>query len=227
MINCTGIGALSIGDSEDYNVYLTRGEILIVRAPWIKRGYMYYSRFPEDSLRLKVLVGFVWYVYWYPSLARYALLNMQLQTELDNLVPPHSFEAAILFSGLIAASVQGFFSFRIYALKKPYIAVLCRMLSALRLLELTFVSITAVGVTLLERYEKERGWLFMAGWCIRAATDVTITATLVVILYSQRSNVRGRTAALVDKIIAWAPETGLVTSALGMVMLICVCLSSP
>ncbi|KAJ7677737.1 hypothetical protein DFH06DRAFT_559506 [Mycena polygramma] len=35
VINCTGIGALAIGDVMDTAVYPTRGEVLIVRAPWV------------------------------------------------------------------------------------------------------------------------------------------------------------------------------------------------
>ncbi|KAJ7484457.1 D-amino-acid oxidase [Mycena latifolia] len=38
VINCTGIGALSIGDVLDTDVYPTHGEVLIVRAPWIHHG---------------------------------------------------------------------------------------------------------------------------------------------------------------------------------------------
>ncbi|KAJ7303512.1 FAD dependent oxidoreductase [Mycena albidolilacea] len=37
VINCTGIGALSIGDVLDTDVYPTRGEVLIIRAPWVQR----------------------------------------------------------------------------------------------------------------------------------------------------------------------------------------------
>ncbi|KAJ7322896.1 D-amino-acid oxidase [Mycena albidolilacea] len=42
IINCTGIGARSIGDVLDADVYPTRGEVLIIRAPWIKHGLSYY-----------------------------------------------------------------------------------------------------------------------------------------------------------------------------------------
>ncbi|KAJ7255262.1 D-aspartate oxidase [Mycena rebaudengoi] len=38
VINCTGIGALSLGDVEDKDVYPTRGEVLIIRAPWVDHG---------------------------------------------------------------------------------------------------------------------------------------------------------------------------------------------
>ncbi|KAJ7344043.1 hypothetical protein DFH08DRAFT_781485 [Mycena albidolilacea] len=37
VINCTGLGALSIGDVLDTRVYPTRGEVLIIRAPWVQR----------------------------------------------------------------------------------------------------------------------------------------------------------------------------------------------
>ncbi|KAF7369315.1 D-amino-acid oxidase [Mycena venus] len=35
VINCTGIGARSVGDVLDTDVYPTRGEVLIIRAPWV------------------------------------------------------------------------------------------------------------------------------------------------------------------------------------------------
>ncbi|KAJ7154724.1 D-amino-acid oxidase, partial [Mycena filopes] len=42
VINCTGLGALSLGDVLDTNVYPTRGEVLIVHAPWVDYGLSYY-----------------------------------------------------------------------------------------------------------------------------------------------------------------------------------------
>ncbi|KAJ7779074.1 FAD dependent oxidoreductase [Mycena metata] len=44
VINCTGIGALSIGDVLDSNIYPTRGEVLIIRAPWVDHGSTYYYK---------------------------------------------------------------------------------------------------------------------------------------------------------------------------------------
>ncbi|KAK7059669.1 D-amino-acid oxidase [Favolaschia claudopus] len=42
ILNCTGIGALSLGDVLDTDVFPTRGEVLILRAPWIKHGLTHY-----------------------------------------------------------------------------------------------------------------------------------------------------------------------------------------
>ncbi|KAJ6532677.1 D-amino-acid oxidase [Mycena vulgaris] len=41
VINCTGLGALSLEDVLDMDVYPTRGEILIIRAPWVHHGMTY------------------------------------------------------------------------------------------------------------------------------------------------------------------------------------------
>ncbi|KAJ7723386.1 D-amino-acid oxidase [Mycena metata] len=42
VINCTGLGAISLEDVLDANVYPTRGEVLILHAPWIDHGMSYY-----------------------------------------------------------------------------------------------------------------------------------------------------------------------------------------
>ncbi|KAJ6564490.1 FAD dependent oxidoreductase [Mycena capillaripes] len=44
VINCTGLGALSLGDVLDTDLYPTRGEVLIIRAPWIKHDAGYYYK---------------------------------------------------------------------------------------------------------------------------------------------------------------------------------------
>ncbi|KAJ7161788.1 D-amino-acid oxidase [Mycena crocata] len=41
LINCTGLGALSLGDVLDKNMYPTRGETVLVRAPWIDQALVY------------------------------------------------------------------------------------------------------------------------------------------------------------------------------------------
>ncbi|KAJ7051306.1 D-amino-acid oxidase, partial [Mycena amicta] len=41
IINCTGLGALSLGDVLDTDMYPTRGEVLIVHAPWLRAGLAY------------------------------------------------------------------------------------------------------------------------------------------------------------------------------------------
>ncbi|KAJ7886343.1 hypothetical protein B0H13DRAFT_898990 [Mycena leptocephala] len=189
--------------------------------------YIYYTRFPDDSSRLKALVAFVWvcevahaicvghtlYVY---TISDYG------HPERIGGPAPKSFDVAILFSGAIAAS--GFFSFRIYAFsRKLWIPTVIWGMSFLRLLGSLVVCITTLRMSSLARFVAQWEWFITTVWSISAANDLAITATLVVLLRHRRSTVIDlkRTAALVDKLILWTVETGLLTSAFSLIMLAC------
>ncbi|KAJ7851106.1 hypothetical protein B0H13DRAFT_2360385 [Mycena leptocephala] len=188
--------------------------------------YIYYSRFPEDSLKLKALVAFVWYRQLAVDHIRaperasrnricevgHALCighSLYVYTISDYAHPervlgpaPKSLETTGIFSGVIGAC--GFFSFRIYAFsKKLYIPCLSWMMSVLRLLGCTWK------------------WLATFVWSVSTTNDLMISATLVVLLRNQRNNVHTRTAALVEKLILWSIETGMLTSATSIATLAC------
>ncbi|KAJ7867151.1 hypothetical protein B0H13DRAFT_1897672 [Mycena leptocephala] len=184
--------------------------------------YIYYSRFPDDSssrfwiceVGHTLCIGHSLYVY---TISDYAHPERVLG------VAPKSLETTSIFSGVIAAcgtlfskhatSVQGFFSFRIYAFsKKLYIPFLSWMMSVLRLLGCTVLFVGGLGMKSIDGYVVQWEWLASFVWSISTANDVMITATLVVLLSNQRDNVHTRTAALVEKLILWSIETGMLTS---------------
>ncbi|KAJ7842396.1 hypothetical protein B0H13DRAFT_1909823 [Mycena leptocephala] len=55
----------------------------------------------------------------------------------------------------------------------------------------------------------------------KRGNDLTVTAALAVLLFRQRRTAHKRTAALVDKLILWTIETGMLTSSASVVMLAC------
>ncbi|KAJ7902809.1 hypothetical protein B0H14DRAFT_2555289 [Mycena olivaceomarginata] len=189
--------------------------------------YIYYGRFPHDSPKFKALVAFVWVC----EVAHALCIGhtLYIYTVSDYVHPerlghavPKSLPTAILFSGIIAGSVQGFFSFRIYAFsKKLWIPLLIWAMAFLRVLACTVLFAGALGITFWARYEAQWEWLFMAKWAVSSMNDLTITVTMLFLLSKQRNNVHTRTAALMDKLITWTIETGMVTSATGIVMLAC------
>ncbi|KAJ7916165.1 hypothetical protein B0H13DRAFT_1871419 [Mycena leptocephala] len=191
------------------------------------QAYIYYSRFPDDSPKIKGLVAFVWLC----EIAHVICIGHVLYTytisdythpERLALAAPKSLSTSILFSGIIAASVQGFFSFRIYTLsKKLYITLIIWTMSFLRLLGTVVAFVVALRMIILARFEAQWGWLLTVTWSVSTANDLAITVTLVVLLRSQRTSMYKRTTALVDKLITWTIETGLLTSAAGIVMLVC------
>ncbi|KAJ7780114.1 hypothetical protein DFH07DRAFT_463512 [Mycena maculata] len=227
------IGALQIGVLVSYFLFgLTTAQV-----------YAYYGRFPKDPSRMKWLVAGVWLCELaHATCIGHALYVMtiieygqpQLLAEL-----PRSLGISALFNGIIAfcgvfsfhlinpgpktaTSVQGFFSFRIYRLSKSlYIPCFTWMLSFL------FLSATAVVFSVglpkipFTTYEAEWSWLFYTMWGIAAGNDSAIALTLVFWLYPRRDKSHQITVAMIDKLIAWTIETGVLTSAAAILNLAC------
>ncbi|KAJ7462953.1 hypothetical protein FB451DRAFT_1266413 [Mycena latifolia] len=189
--------------------------------------YIYYTRFPEDSIKLKVLVAFVWACELAHTLCVGYSLYVWTISEYGHpeLIFGHyntSLAVAVVFSGLIGASVQGFFSLRIYSLsKKVYTPLFIWIMSFWRLLGGILVLTGTLQSITVEGAEGNWGWAILASWSVSAANDLAITVALVTILIRQRPYAQKRTVVLVDKLIAWTIETGMLTSACGIALLIC------
>ncbi|KAF7368884.1 hypothetical protein MVEN_00214200 [Mycena venus] len=189
---------------------------------------LYYSRFPDDSRGLKTLVAFVWFCEFAHAvcighgLYTYTISNYGNPQRLAGALPK-SLATAVLFAGIIAASVQGFFTFRIYAFSKQvYIPLFISVMVFVRLLAGLAVFVTALKMSSLAQTEAQCRWLLPGTWAVSSVNDLTITATLVVVLFKERTHVvHTRTAALVDKLIAWTIETGMLTSISGIFTLAC------
>ncbi|KAJ7836711.1 hypothetical protein B0H13DRAFT_2368591 [Mycena leptocephala] len=186
--------------------------------------YIYYSRFPDDSRKLKALVAFVWYVpFMAQGLCAGQALYVYTISDYGCLFgpPPKSLATASFFSGVIGACVQGFFSYRIYVFsKKLFIPSLTWVMAVLRLLSGTAIFYITLRMTSV-RFPMRWGWFLAASWSVSAVNDVTITATLATILLCQRTYAQKRTLALMDKLVAWTIETGMLTSAMTIATLIC------
>ncbi|KAF7328854.1 hypothetical protein MVEN_02515000 [Mycena venus] len=154
--------------------------------------YIYYTRFPEDSIKLKVLVAFVWACELAHTLCVGYGLYVWTISEYGHpeLIFGHSntsLAVAVVFSGLIGASVQGFFSFRIYSLsRKMYIPLFIWIMSFWRLLSGILVLTGTLQSSNVEGAEGQWGWALLASWSVSAANDLAITVALVTILIRQR-----------------------------------------
>ncbi|KAJ6469355.1 hypothetical protein C8R45DRAFT_429327 [Mycena sanguinolenta] len=188
--------------------------------------YIYFGRFPDDNAKFKALVAFVWIcevghaVCLGHSLYTYTIKDFAQPLLL--LGPaPKSFETSVLLSGAVGACVQWFFGFRIYTLcRKLYIPILIWIMGFARLLGCIAIFVAGLKMTSLAGYIAQWEWLATSIWSVSTANDLTITATVVVLLYQQRNKVQKRTALLVDKIILWTLETGFLTSVTGVISLI-------
>ncbi|KAJ7666077.1 hypothetical protein DFH06DRAFT_1470297 [Mycena polygramma] len=188
--------------------------------------YFYFGHFTKDLQKLKCLVAFICCCELAHAIcigdALYQMTVSGLYHPERLIRIPRSLATSVLFSGLAGAGVQAFFAARIYRVSKSlYIPCLSWTLSFSRLLGSIAVSVYGLRIKTIPEFEVQFAWLLNSLWSVASANDVIIAATLVYWLHQQRPRAEGRTVALVDKLIAWTMETGVVTSAAGLICLIC------
>ncbi|KAF7369546.1 hypothetical protein MVEN_00284500 [Mycena venus] len=213
----TSLGGLQIGVLVSYVLF----------GVTTTQTYIYYSRFPQDSRKIKALVALVWIceaahvISVGDGLYDYTITNYGNPERLGGAMPKSLF-ASLLFGGVIAVSVQGFFTWRTYTFSnKLFIPLLISAMILVRMIGSTVLAVMGFRMTLLAPFEKQWGSLFTALFIISAIIDLTITVTLVVFLRNRRNVAHERTMALIDKLIKWTIETALLTSAASMVTLAC------
>ncbi|KAJ7496717.1 hypothetical protein FB451DRAFT_201298 [Mycena latifolia] len=189
--------------------------------------YIYFSRFPDDRRLLKYMVSFVWFC----ELAHVICVGAALYTmtitffgQVERLVrTPDSLSTGIIFSGFVGPCVQSFFAFRIHRLSNNswYIPCFCWVLSFLRIVGATVVSVAGIKMVTLAGFDTQWGWLMTTVWAVGAANDLIIAGMLTYLISRQRyEGLPDRTLKVVDKLIAWTIETGAVTSIAGVITLI-------
>lgn len=107
------IGALEIG------VFLS----YILFGVETMQAYIYYGRFPDDCLYMKILVAMVWTLELGHVISTghslYAVSVSAFGHPERFVRAPNSMAVALLLSGVIIACVQGFFAARIYRFSRP------------------------------------------------------------------------------------------------------------
>ncbi|KAJ7364704.1 hypothetical protein DFH08DRAFT_1017261 [Mycena albidolilacea] len=208
------LGALLIGTLVSYALFgVTTTQV-----------YIYYGRFPQDSWRLKSLVVAAWCCDFAHTICIAITIYTMVITNYGHperlFVLPNSLLASIFIGSLLSFGVQLFFSFRIYALSKSFwVPCICWALSLFRFVPpnvILFVFGRGPAAQFLGRF----GPLFDAIWAASAANDLLIAGTLVILLYRRRNAGLESTVAMVDQLIAWTIETGVVTSIASLLMLI-------
>jgi len=208
------LGALLIGTLVSYALF----------GVTTTQAYIYFGRFPKDSIRIKALVAAVWCGEFAHTICIAISLYTMLITNYEHperlLVLPNSLLASTFIGSLVSVGVQVFFAFRIYALSKSlWIPCICWALSLFRFIPPNVI-LFAYGHQPAPHFLQRFGPLFDAIWAASAANDLLIAGTLVFLLYTRRSIGVEHTVVIVDKLIAWTIETGVVTSIASIIMLV-------
>ncbi|KAJ3740475.1 hypothetical protein DFH05DRAFT_1508956 [Lentinula detonsa] len=191
--------------------------------------YIYHKNFPKDSLWLQLgLVDGMWLLELGHTICIFHAIYFYTVTNYGDpkalLVAPVTLGIAVVLHGLTTILVQAYFTYRIYRFSaKPYlIPIFSTILMFAQLLAVTTLSAEAVKVAQISLglYLEKWEWLLLTTLWLRVAADLTISSSLVFFLYQQRNNAYKSTVLVVDRLIRWTIETGVVTSMLGIILVI-------
>ncbi|KAH8813454.1 hypothetical protein DL96DRAFT_1626104 [Flagelloscypha sp. PMI_526] len=188
----------------------------------------YFNKF-EDRLFFKLLVVFIWCM-------MVAHVIFGVLTVHDTVVVhygdynnlgsyPKFIHVNLIFSGLIPVTSHSFFTYRLWKLTRSLIIPLLCWTLMIAL----FGLVLSMDILLMTAPQSERTIHFfteahrplvVATLVISVAIDLVISTSLISYLWLQRAGIFVRTRKVVDRIILWTLQTGLLTSAFTVAMLV-------
>ncbi|KAJ7054991.1 hypothetical protein C8F01DRAFT_467606 [Mycena amicta] len=191
--------------------------------------YTYFSRFPNDSRKLKLFVAFIWLC----EVAHVVAVGncLYLTTILDYDDPeklinvPTPILVSFLVNGIISAFIQGFFAARIYRLAKGFYRSIPFVIWGLAVAQLVLsilpiLSVSLMGPIALVDFITQQNWAVYSTMGVSVVCDSLIVFGMVYTLMRERDNAISNTVLIVDKLITWTIETGLITSTAAVLELI-------
>lgn len=176
----------------------------------------YYSRYPDDTWRLKLLVLTVWVSEsLHQSLITHAVYTYLITNYNNPMVLNDvlwSLIVQVALVGLNALLVQSFYTLRIWNLSEnnAWISVLVAVLVLGEFGSIVAYTFKALRLRTFDELNALKE-LLMSVYAIAAAGDLLIAITLSVLLHGSRTGYR-RSDGLINKLIAFTVNTGLLTS---------------
>ncbi|KAJ3873603.1 hypothetical protein F5051DRAFT_506391 [Lentinula edodes] len=191
--------------------------------------YIYHKNFPNDSVWIKFgLVDSMWlfelahticefYGLYYVTVLRYGDITVFFAF-------PHELAAVPVFDGLIITIVQGFFTHRIAKFAGPpyTVPIVCCILMVCQMVASIGLSAAVIAEQSTYHFLDQWTWLIITACFSHIAIDIILSTALVYNLIKNRSTTTYRsTYVIIDKLIQWAIETGVVTSSVSIIVMIC------
>ncbi|TEB33261.1 hypothetical protein FA13DRAFT_1731032 [Coprinellus micaceus] len=180
----------------------------------------------DDRKTFRAMAGAVWVLELAHTICICAELyrgTVVLYGRMDLFVNYPWMGAATILSGFITWIVHIFFCLRVYkALPNPlrYIGPVCALATTLRTIGGVYLGTRIIMAETLAEYQAANGWLVSATLAGGAAIDVIIAASMVHFLVSKKQTGLGHVAKLVDRLVAYAIRTGVLTSITAITVLI-------
>jgi len=185
--------------------------------------YNYYSHYSNDPVFLKSMVGSIWLFELIHTVWLLHGMYIVVVTGFGNygflIDVPWTIKTSILWGGIINVIVQTFFAYRIRVLSNQWIIpVACVCLGAIRLTSVIVSTVFTLRMTLAS-YVVHFQFLFVLTLVTGAVLDAVVAVSMCYWLSKSRSDI-ARTDRVVMRLIIFSIESGCVTFAVGLAMLI-------
>ncbi|KAJ7136133.1 hypothetical protein C8R44DRAFT_769776 [Mycena epipterygia] len=185
----------------------------------------YFRKFTHDTWQLKLFVGAIWMAELMHTVLTCILTYAKTVSFFGDFGEVSRINRSLSFSFVVSAaigpSVQGFYAYRILRLSgHRFIPIICWILCSLQVINTMAVSVTSFNIPTVYEYKDRLGWLITSSLSISASTDVLITSTTCYFLRLQRDIGLRRTQKMIDLLTFWSIQTGLLTTATALLMLI-------
>ncbi|KAJ7632927.1 hypothetical protein FB45DRAFT_518619 [Roridomyces roridus] len=192
---------------------------------------IYNRKFSKDPLSIKLLVVAIW-VFELAELgciahAAYRLTINESGNVLAILSPPKTIGASFFFGSAVGPLVEAFYVSRLLRFSgKIYPALLGWLLAFARFGGWVFLSAHVIVMESVAQFVHDFGWLFAALLGMSAVVDLVISAWIAYFLACRRSQSaaqgEGESARqLLNRVILWTLQTGVITSLSFLGTLIC------
>lgn len=188
--------------------------------------YLYYFNFREDGILFRMLVGLLWLLdithTVMTSAAFYEICISYFGHPEKFDRAPNVLIAAIFLASAIYLIVQGFLSYRVCALVPIRIlGAICWIMTLVRSGSVIALGIGAVKVNSLHAYSKQYSWLLTLSITMATTGDLLTAIILSWSLWRQKAGLLEATSRVVDRLIIWTMQTGILISMATTSLLVC------
>jgi len=187
---------------------------------------VYFKLYPMDPPLVKALVLITWFLdithtslIW-AALFQYLIFYFGNAEMIDYIT--WNLALTVAFTAVLTFLVHCFLAHRIWRLSRRnwYLTIPILTLAVLRLASASTTTAEMISLHSFTAFRAHFQWLFTLGLALSSTVDVIITASLLFLLHGSRTGTN-RLNAVIDSLIRYTFETGLLTCAGTIVTMLC------
>ncbi|KAJ6579516.1 hypothetical protein DFH09DRAFT_1146821 [Mycena vulgaris] len=220
-----------MAEKVNFNATIGPEEVGVIVGAWMfgmftLQAFNYFSYFPKDSRRLKITVAVLWVLELvHVILSCVGLYDTTVTNfgDAENVLFIHkAIGLSLIISSIVGPGVQIFFADRVRILSgRMLIPVVCWFLSCVRAISLVAVCVATLVTPFIPAFKAKWNWLVLSSIGVSTTVDVVVAISLCFLLWQRRSRSSVKTTQqTIDTLLAWTINTGLLTSAASIMMLI-------